>query len=275
MVVVLPVSSPQGAQRGQDAQSEEERTHMGLVTGCLGCGVVRLAQTTSTNDVARDLAQRGAADGTLIVASEQSAGRGRRGRIWLAPPGTCLLCSFILRPDLTPAQAPRLTMLAAVSIVRALRAFAVTPVIKWPNDVLINGRKVAGVLTETSLAGDTLDWAIVGMGVNVNIVGAELALLSPQATSLLAETGQAIDLDHLLRLLLAEMDVRYLAMRRDGGQAVFAEWATLLETVGRTVRVDTGDREIAGQAESVGADGALRVRQENGEVIAVTFGDVS
>ncbi len=248
---------------------------LNLETHCLGKAIVSLKTTVSTNDVARDLAQRGALDGTLVIADEQSAGRGRRGRVWLAPPDSSLLCSLILRPVLAPVHAPRLTMLAAVAARQAIRSLGLGAVIKWPNDILINSRKVAGILTETEIRGDTLAFAIVGIGVNVNIPAAGLAELSPLATSLLAEAGHAIEREQLLRLLLAEMDVRYRAMVGDEGEAVFQEWRANLDTVGREVTVKSGDETIGGVAEDVDADGALLVRRPEGVLVAVTFGDVS
>ena len=161
--------------------------------------IVRLKTTTSTNDVAADLARHGAPDGTVVVADRQSAGRGRRGRLWLAPSGRCLLFSLLLRPAISPTQAPRLTMLAAVAAVRAIQALGLTASVKWPNDVLVSksdgrgagggGGKAGGILTETEIVGDSLAYAIVGIGLNVNVKLEDLAAISPQAASLSSQGG--------------------------------------------------------------------------------------
>jgi BirA family biotin operon repressor/biotin-[acetyl-CoA-carboxylase] ligase len=221
------------------------------------------------------MARRGAPDGALVLADEQTAGRGRRGRTWNAPPGQCLLCSLILRPTIPPRVAPRLTMLAAVAIARTLRALGAHAVVKWPNDVLITGRKVAGILAETELSGDSLSFAIVGMGVNIAVPAADLPLLAPQATSLLAETGHSITVPHVLRLLLAEVEARYSCMAQDDGQAIYEEWRGMLDTIGRDVAVMTEGDMVRGRAEDVDADGALLVRQDNGEMVRITFGEVA
>jgi len=241
----------------------------------LGHAIIHLQQTTSTNDVARDMARRGAPDGALVLADAQTAGRGRRGRAWNAPAGQCLLCSLILRPALAPARATRLTMLAAVAIARAILALGLPAVLKWPNDILINGRKAGGILTEAQTLGDKLEHVIVGLGINVNVSAGGLTALAPRATSLLAEGGQPVEREHLLRLLLAEMEAPYLAMTRDGGEAVFQEWRVLLETLGRDVHVTTDSDVIEGRAEDVDGDGALLVRQTGGQLVRVSAGDVS
>ena len=249
--------------------------HRDLSAGPLGQVVVHLKTTTSTNDHAAMLARQGAPDGTLVIADEQTAGRGRRGRVWLAPPRSSLLCSLILRPHLTPNQAPRLTMLAAVAAVCAIRALGLPATIKWPNDVMVNERKVGGILTETAIEGDHLEYAIVGIGLNVNIKATDLASISPQATSLMVESGRRLSRQRILRLLLAEFGLRYQGMGRDGGLAVFEEWQTLMSTIGRQVTVFLGEESVSGLVEGVDADGALLLRQCDGQRVRVTIGEVS
>lgn len=237
--------------------------------------VLRLSTATSTNDVAAELARQGAADGTVVVADRQTAGRGRRGRVWLAPPRSSLLCSLIVRPSLKPAQAARLTMLASVATQRAIRAMGLPAVIKWPNDVLINERKVAGILTETDILGDQLSFAVIGIGVNVNIPPADLPAVATGATSLLAEGGRRFSRWRLLRLLLAAFAARYQAMAADDGAALFQEWRQNLSTLGQAVTIRTADVEMAGVAEDVEPDGTLLLRQKGDALARVTVGDVS
>jgi len=245
-----------------------------LAAGTIGQAIIHLKRTTSTNDVAADLARRGAAEGTLVIADEQTAGRGRRGHAWLAPPRRGLLCSLILRPMLPAARLPRLTMLAALACARAIQGLGLPATIKWPNDILINGRKVGGILAEADFAGDRLNHVVVGIGINVNVEQADLTAISPQATSLAIEAGRRLSRWHLLRLLLAEFAVRYESMLQDEGQAVYKEWAQCLDTLGRDVTVTGHFGALCGRAESVDADGGLFIRRNSGELVRVTFEDV-
>jgi BirA family transcriptional regulator, biotin operon repressor / biotin---[acetyl-CoA-carboxylase] ligase len=242
----------------------------GLATERLGRVVYCYDQVTSTNDVARELARVGVADGTLVVAEEQTAGRGRRGRSWLAPPGTALLASLVLRPPLAPAQAARLTMLAAVATREAIRGVSgLTPGLKWPNDVMILGRKVAGILAETESGGDRPHYAVLGIGVNVNGTAEQMAAISGQAISMAMATGHEVSRLRLLQLLLAEMEVRYTAMRRDGGRAVQEEWQKYLETLGQMMELNVAHETMRGKAEAVDSDGALLVRCGDGRLVRV------
>jgi BirA family transcriptional regulator, biotin operon repressor / biotin---[acetyl-CoA-carboxylase] ligase len=240
-----------------------------------GQAIVHLRRTTSTNDVAAGLARQGAPDGTVVVADQQTAGRGRQGRVWLAPPRSSLLCSVLVRPSLAPAHTARLMMLAAVAMTQAMRGLGLPAAIKWPNDVLIGGCKVAGILVEAQIEGERIEYAVAGIGVNVNLDAQALAQISPAATSLSLEAGKRISRWKLLRLFLAEWQVRYEAMGRDGGQAVYQEWTSSLETIGRDVTVSMGYEVIAGRAESVDENGTLLLRRADGEVVAVTVGDVA
>lgn len=237
--------------------------------------IIRLRRTTSTNDVAADLARRGAEDGTVVIADEQTAGRGRRGRSWQSPPRRSLLCSLILRPPLAAQQAGRLTMLAAVAVARAIRHMGLPAELKWPNDILIGGRKVGGILAETEIIGDRLLHAIVGIGINVSLTAADLARISAQATSLTIEAGRRVSRWRLLRLFLAEFQARYRVIGSDHGQSVFAEWASLLHTLGREVTVVLDGGAVTGVAEAVDADGALLLHRADGHRLRVTVGDVS
>lgn len=241
----------------------------GLATERLGRVVYCYEQVTSTNDVAHALARAGAADGTLVVAEEQTAGRGRRGRSWFAAPGTAVLAS-LLRPPLAPAQAVRLTMLAAVATRAAIRGLTgLEARIKWPNDVMLSSRKVAGILTEAESEGDRPHHVVVGIGVNVNGTAEQMMIVSGQAISLAMAAGHDVSRLRLLQLLLAEMEVRYTGMRSDGGRAVQEEWEQHLETLGQTLELDAGHETIRGKAEAVDSDGALLVRCGDGRLARV------
>lgn len=255
-----------------------------LTTQAFGHKLTYLPSTGSTNNVARELAAQGAPEGTAIVADEQTAGRGRLGRRWLAPPGSCLLCSILFRPDLPPTQAHQLTMLCALAAADAIKKIANLHVwLKWPNDLVIESqiadckshdwRKLAGLLTETGFTGEHLEYVIVGIGINVNVEAEILPTLDPNAASILAETGQAVDRATLLAALLAGVEHRYKALQ--AGKSPHQEWASRLATLGKQVHATTSGETITGVAESVDKDGALLLRTPDGALHRLTVGDVT
>ena len=269
-----------------------------LTTQTFGRELVVLPHTGSTNDVAKDLAARGVPEGTVVVADEQTTGRGRLGRRWLAPPRTCLLCSLLFRPDLPPIQAQRLTVLCSLATADAIEQVAGLQVhLKWPNDLVVKSqlanrksavrnlhspfsilysptwRKLAGILTETGITGERLDFAVVGIGINVNVGPEALPTLAPDATSILAEVGCPLDRGALLVALLAGVERRYQALR--AGESPHREWAVRLATLGQPVEVSTPAGVLAGVAESVDEDGALLLRLPDGGLRVLVAGDVT
>lgn len=228
-------------------------------------------QISSTNDQARQMAEAGAPEGLLLVAEEQTAGRGRAGRRWLTPPGTALALSLVLRPTLPAALGARLTMLAGVAACEAVELVAgVRASLKWPNDVLIGGRKVGGILVESALRDEDLEFAVLGLGLNVSWAPPPEQVDYP-ATCVDAEAGRAVDRLKLLRALLAGVEARYSVL---AGPALFDDWRARLETLGRPVVVQLDSETWTGQAEAVEADGALLVRTEAGALRRVLAGDV-
>ncbi len=241
---------------------------------------IHLPSTTSTNDVARDLAARGAPDGTVVITDYQTAGRGRLGRRWLAPPGTSLLCSILFRPPADPGRSPHptdLSMLCALAAADAVEKATGLPVsLKWPNDLVVvqgeSWRKLGGLLAETGVSGDRVEFVIVGVGINVNVPAESLPDLAPDATSILAETGWETDRDLLLDHFLDRVASRYARWR--AGERPWAEWAARLATLGRTVRVVTPEGELHGIAEAVDEEGALLLRIPGGALHRIRVGDV-
>lgn len=239
--------------------------------------------TSSTNDVAHAWANEGAPSGAVVVAEEQHAGRGRFGRQWIAPPGTALLFSVVLRPPPGLKNVTRLTMAAAVSIAAVLedlRPQRAAPVsLKWPNDVLIGSGKAAGILSEAIWQGDQLEAAIVGVGLNVR-VGFEDTPLARTAVSIESAFGVRVDRARLLARILAHLD-DWAARAADA--ALFHEWRKRLSMLGQRVEVTVIDaasrggenRAIAGLAADVDADGALVLRADDGTVQRVVAGDVT
>ena len=258
-----------------------------LPTTVIGRAVRHYDQVGSTNDLAREQARAGHAEGLVFVADEQVAGRGRMGRGWVAPPGSSLLLSVLLRPTwLAPADAFTLTMLGGVALCEAIEQATAQPAaLKWPNDLLLpvqaSGgpalRKAAGVLSEIELADQAIAWVIIGIGVNVNwapqgIVDARD--LSEMATSVGAALGAPVDRLALLRALLVRLDQRYVALREGHGTELFTAWRARLATLGQPVNVQLPQGQLAGVAEDVEPSGALRLRDASGVLHTILAGDV-
>ena len=245
-----------------------------LKTDLIGQSVVYHSSLGSTNEVLKELAAQGAPEGTLVIADEQTAGKGRLGRKWLAPSGASLLLSLLFRPDLAPSQAPRLTMLCSLAIADAIEELSDLPAgLKWPNDIFIYGKKAGGILTESGTMGGRLDYVVVGMGLNVNLAVSTLPELRGIATSLSQELGQEVSRLELLWKILEGIETRYNSLRR--GDSPHQEWAARLINLGRQVQVTTPQGVLVGWAEGVDSDGALILRLPDGQRKRILAGDVT
>jgi len=243
----------------------------GLETQFVGQRVIYYPRLTSTMEVAKREARLGTVEGTVVIAGEQTAGKGRIGRIWLSPKGSLAL-SIILYPSLV--YLPSLMMLASLAVVRSIEAVTgLKAQVKWPNDVLVNGRKVCGILIESGVQRDTVTYAIIGIGVNVNLRVSDFSEISPLATSLSDELGRDISLLSLIRRLLVEVEGLYLTLVAGG--SIYEEWRDSLVTLGRKVKIESGKIKYEGIAESVAGDGSLILRQANGSLTKVVAGDVT
>jgi BirA family biotin operon repressor/biotin-[acetyl-CoA-carboxylase] ligase len=256
-------------------------------TAIVGRPLLFYDQVGSTNDLAKQRARAGDAEGLVVLADEQTAGRGRQGRAWAAPPGSSLLMSLLLRPSwLSPTDLFALTMLAGTALCEAVeRVATVRAALKWPNDLLLPAapgvppatHKAAGILCECELAGDQVDWVVIGIGVNVSwtptgeVDGRDLARL---ATSLAVASGEPIGRAGLLRALLIRLDERYRALRQGRREELFVAWRSRLATVGQPTIVRLPQRELRGIAEGVEPSGALRLRDERGVMHTILAGDV-
>ncbi len=230
------------------------------------------AQTGSTNDVARRWAEDGAQAGSVIVAEEQVTGRGRFGRSWSAPPGTALLLSVILRPRVSHEHLPRLTMVGAVSVADVLADLAPGAVsLKWPNDVLLAGRKVAGILPEALWQGEQLEAVIVGIGLNVRVDFSDTPL-ADRAISIETITGRPVDRAVLLDRLLRRIDHWSMHV---GESLLLEAWRSRLETLGQRVTASGAGGAISGQALGVDEDGALLLQSDDGVIHRVIAGEVT
>jgi BirA family biotin operon repressor/biotin-[acetyl-CoA-carboxylase] ligase len=246
-----------------------------LNTHDLGRTLHWFEEVGSTNDVAKALAEEGAAHGEVVVAERQTAGRGRRGRSWVSPARKNLYLSAVLRPDLPPARAPEVTLLASVALCQAVRQAGVSAAaIKWPNDVLASGRKRAGVLTEMAAEVERVQWMVVGLGVNVNAAADDFPEeLRPVATSLRLERGEPVPRALFAAAVLTALE-EWLDRHADEGFApVRAAWREMSDTLGREVRVSGGPADLTGVAEDIDEVGALLVRTAAG-LERVLAGDV-
>jgi len=222
-------------------------------------------------ELAREEAEAGAPHGMTVVADEQTRGRGRRGRRWISPPGNAY-ATIILRPE--PWDVRSLAMLAPLAACEAIDALVdVRSSIKWPNDVLIGGRKVGGVLIDAHLAAASVDYALVGIGINVGLDPSQHEEIREIATSLAVESGEEVSREEVLAMLLNRFESLYLAARRD--DSVYEAWRARLETLGRQVRVQFGDHVDEGLAEDVDGDGNLILRRADGSTTTVSAGDVT
>lgn len=246
-------------------------------TKIIGRDIRVFEQTTSTNDVIEKLARDGVREGVVVFAESQTKGRGRLGRKWISPERKGLWFSVLLRPDLRPQETTQLTVAAATALRRAIKAeTGLKPEIKWPNDVLIGGKKVAGILTELSAELDKVRHVILGIGVDVNLGAGELpAELKKTATSLKIESGETLSRAELAVAVLRELDEDYsrICARKFG--ALADEWERNCTTIGKDVTVQIGDRKIRGRAESLDDAGALLLRTEHGRLEPITGGDVT
>ena len=243
----------------------------GLATRFIGQEISFYPSLPSTNDVAKRRAMTGAKEGTVIVAEEQTAGRGRIKRRWLSPRGSIAL-SVVLYPPL--AYLPSLIMVASLAVAGSIEGVTnLKAQIKWPNDVLVNDKKVCGILIESDVRGGKVDYAIVGIGVNINLHLSEYPEIAPTATSLSQELGRDIPRLKIVRGLLTEAEKLYLALAT--GDSVFRQWRDRLVTLGKKVQVTSGEATYKGVAESVASDGSLLLRQPDGSLIKVVAGDVT
>jgi len=237
--------------------------------------VYQYASVTSTNEVARELAETGAGEGTTVVAEEQTTGRGRLGRAWLSPKGEGLYHSIILRPDTSPSGVPVLTLMAAVALAEFVREqYQLMVDIKWPNDVLIRQWKFAGILAEAEVKRDHLDYVILGIGINLNQTSFSPDIAA-QATSIKLETGQPSDPDGTRQKLYVKLDTWYDRFLKQGAAEIIRRWCELSSYAeGKSVKVITGDRTITGVTCGLTPAGSLIVETPTGERETILTGEV-
>lgn len=247
----------------------------GLRTHRLGHAVHHLERTASTQDVARELIRDGAADGTLVVAEEQSEARGRLSRSYVSPPGG-IWCTLILHGPLNPAVASYVSLAAGLAAARAIdEVSGLQTTLKWPNDVLIGERKVTGILTEAMSEEQAIHYVLLGTGINANMSTSALPpAVRATATSLSADARRPVDRRRLLQRYLEAFEPLWDRLLAGDGSPVIAGWRAHRNILGRRVRADRWGAPIEGVATGLDDDGALLVTPDDGEAVRITVGDV-
>jgi BirA family biotin operon repressor/biotin-[acetyl-CoA-carboxylase] ligase len=247
-----------------------------LKTKWLGKTVHYFRALDSTNSKAYELANQGAEEGEVVIAESQKKGKGRLGRNWFSPPFSNLYLSVILRPKIPPPQAPLITLMAAVATAEAIeKTSGLQPLIKWPNDILLNGRKMAGLLNEIKSETDRIHFVILGIGVNLNIDEKMFPKeIRSVATSMKREMGQGVSRKIFLASLLQELEKWYTVFLRQGEGVILKSWRERAKIKGRQVKMTSFGETITGRAIDVDSDGALIIETKRGERKRVVAGDI-
>ena len=249
-----------------------------LFTKYIGKEIYYFPELKSTNIMAKEKAlhrAEGINEGTLIIAERQSAGKGRLGREWFSPAGGIWL-SIILYPQLPPSYIPRITLMTAVAVVKAIKmCVQIEPQIKWPNDILINEKKVCGILTEMSAELDIIHWIVVGIGINANIDHREFPEdIQENAISLKEFLGKEILRVKMVQIFLQEFEKYYEGLKRREFSSILKEWKFYSHTLGRKINVDMGERIVTGEAVNINEEGALILKKGNGELVEIISGTI-
>jgi BirA family biotin operon repressor/biotin-[acetyl-CoA-carboxylase] ligase len=241
----------------------------------LGYRTLHYDIVTSTNDVAKEIAGNSPEANLVIIAKTQTYGRGRLGRQWVSPIGGIWL-SILLRPETTLKETGKLTIIAASAVARAIQhTLGLQAEVKWPNDILLDGRKVCGILAETSTKGDASGYAIIGIGINANMdLDSFPTTFKDSATTLKHELGRETDSERLVAALLDNFVQRYNRLRKGEWDALRLEWKSLAKFLGKQVEVASFTEVIVGEALDIEEDCALLIRQENGLLKRIVAGDV-
>ena len=259
------------------AKIKVEKLQEGLKTKLMGRYIFFSHEIGSTNDWAKELVELGAPEGTVALAETQTAGRGRLGRKWISPKGG-LWFSLILKPKLKPPETVKLAFLAGLAVAETIRElYGLKAQTKWPNDVLVGGRKVCGILSEMKTVGDKVEYAIIGIGVNVNFdTDKEFPKgLRETATSIQKALGRKIVLEELFRALLEKMDSLYQIFLKEGSTPILERWKDFASFLGCEVEVYGDGERLEGIASNVDDDGVLVLKLKGGSARRVFAGDLS
>ncbi|MBU4127929.1 MAG: biotin--[acetyl-CoA-carboxylase] ligase, partial [Proteobacteria bacterium] len=255
-----------------------DEIRQGLCTKVFGKkNIIFLNETDSTNTRAKELAAQGAPEGTLVIAEKQTEGRGRRGRSWFSPPGGGIYFSLILRPVISPGETPKITLMTAVVLAETLISLMKLKLrIKWPNDILVNGKKLAGILTEISTEMDAVNYIIVGLGLNVNTQFEKFPQdIKGNATSILIENGKQFPRVKLIQHYLKLYEIYYDMFKNNDFEPIMKRWRELADIIGKQIRVDVIGKTHIGKVVDVDNDGVLILKDDQGRLQRIFSGDVT
>ena len=259
------------------APLSETDIRSGIVTRRIGQVIHLFHVVDSTNDEAMALAARGALEGTVVIADAQERGRGRMGRSWTSPPGVGVYLSVILRPAIPPHDTPSLTLLGAVAVAEAIEeVVGLAAGVKWPNDLIVRGRKVGGILGEVAAETSHLHYVVLGIGINVNQTEAPFeGELRHTATSLRIETGRFVDRTAMIRSLCESLDRWYNCFLSEGLAPIIERLRQRCLTLGQRVVARSGDQQLCGLAVDLDGSGALLIQDANQRLHRLIAGDVT
>lgn len=248
----------------------------GLSTHVLGRTVIYRSKVASTQDIAKSLASEGGEEGTMVIAEAQTKGRGRMGRTWVSNPGG-LYFSLILRPEIEPSEALKLPLIMGVGIAQAINnVTGLNPRLKWPNDIMVAGKKVGGILSEMSAETDRVQYVVVGVGLNLNSRKEDFSQeLQDTAVSLMEAAGEYVSRVRLIQMILYELEELYEVYKTSGFESIRYRWKAFSNTIGRKVWVSSGTEQMEGEALDIDQDGALILRKPDGTDQRIVAGDVS
>lgn len=271
----------QNRRKLNQVEQGEQGLDPALIQACLqtefvGKHFLSLAETSSTQHIAQEQAKQGAPSGTVIVADTQTNGKGRLGRTWQSPAGTGIWMSVLLRPDLPLSKIPQLTLLTAVAMVKGIRqAVQVEPSIKWPNDLLLNDRKLAGILTEVQAEGNRVKHVIIGIGLNVNQEQEDFPEeLAAIATSIRRESGKEADRNRLIAAILNEWEALYQLYCTEGFRVIKTLWEMYATSLGQRIVARTTQGTYTGVAQGITDEGVLLLEDEQGNVHKIYSADI-
>lgn len=242
----------------------------------IGHKCVYKQEVTSTNDVAKELARKGCEDWLVVLADKQVGGKGRLGRVWEAEKGQNIALSVVLRPNISPVEAPQLTLITGIAVARAIKKVCgCEPKIKWPNDIILNGKKIVGILTEISAEIEHINYVVVGIGVNVNQEKYD-GELSKKATSLFIENNKKYRRSDIIRVIIDELSEIYNRFLNENGFACCREeYLALCVNVGKEAKAIYRNKEICGRVIDINKNGELILKTEAGEEVIIYAGEVS
>ncbi|MBI5193491.1 MAG: biotin--[acetyl-CoA-carboxylase] ligase [Nitrospirae bacterium] len=248
-----------------------------IKTTVIGNDILVFDEVKSTNDITMELASKGGKEGLVVIAESQLHGKGRLGRQWISPKGVNIYASFLIRPEIPPVNAPVLTMMASLAAAEAIAGTTgLEAWIKWPNDILVNQKKISGILTEMNAEEEKINYVVIGIGINVNMKNEDFPdSFRIPATSVMDSLGRKSDRTKLLCFLIESMDSNYEYLRKKGIMSIMSKWRKLCITLNKMIKVTSAGGAITGVAEDITTEGGLVIRIGEDSTKVIYSGDVT